>query len=454
MTSIGNVAFHDCHSLNYVAIPNSVTNIGDGAFQHCSSLAAITIPDGITDIRGWTFNGCRSLSFITVPNSVTTIGEYAFIDCRSLISITIPNNVTSIGDFAFTRCQSLTSITIPNNVTSIGTNAFSFCSGLTSAVIGENVTSLGTSVFYGCPFLPGSFINNSALTTNQYGCRLCDKETSDGLLLKDNIVVGCRPWATSIVIPNSIKTIEEKAFSYCTNLTDITIPSSMKNFRGNVIYNCTSLTDVYCYAENVPNAYSNPFYNSPVSSATLHVPEASLKTYSTKSPWGEFGSIVPLVECARPTIEYVNGKLRFNCETEGVTYKYHITDEDIKSGTDDEVNLTVTYQISVFAQKEGYDNSEETTATLCWIDVGPQTEGIEDAVTEVKALPVLIQTQGCTITVQGADDGTPITIYGTDGKMYGSAASVNGIATLNTPLRPGSVAVVKIGEKSIKVLMK
>ena len=38
------------------------------------------------------------------------------------------------------------------------------------------------------------------------------------------------------------------------------------------------------------------FSDSPVSSATLHVPEASLETYKTTSPWNEFGTIVALTD--------------------------------------------------------------------------------------------------------------------------------------------------------------
>ena len=72
----------------------------------------------------------------------------------------------------------------------------------------------------------------------------------------------------------------------------------------------------------------------------------------------------------------------------------------------------------------------------------------------MKALPVLIQTQGGIISIQGAAEGTPIAIYGVDGKMYGSAISEKDRTTISTSLQPGTVAVVKIGEKAVKVLVK
>ena len=42
----------------------------------------------------------------------------------------------------------------------------------------------------------------------------------------------------------------------------------------------------------------------------------------------------------------------------------------------------------------------------------------------------------------------------TDGKQVGSTISQNNIATIATSIQPGSIAIVKIGEKAIKVVMK
>ena len=161
-------------------------------------------------------------------------------------------------------------------------------------------------------------------------------------------------------------------------------------------------------------------------------------------------------KCATPTIAYSDGKLKFSCETEGVQFVSTITDDDIKSYDTEEVDLSVTYTISVYATKPGYSNSNVATGILCWVEQQPATENItdEDAVAEVKALPILIQTQGGTITIQGATEGTPIAIYSIDGKQYGSAIAEKDSTTISTTLQSGSVAVVKIGEKSVKVLVK
>ena len=115
------------------------------------------------------------------------------------------------------------------------------------------------------------------------------------------------------------------------------------------------------------------------------------------------------------------------------------------------MQLGVTYNISVYATKAGLGDSKVATATLCWLEQQPD---IHTDVIEVKAMPALIQTQGGTITIQGAADGTPISIYSIDGKECGSSIAAGGCATIATSLQPGSVAVVKIGKKAVKVLLK
>jgi hypothetical protein len=159
-------------------------------------------------------------------------------------------------------------------------------------------------------------------------------------------------------------------------------------------------------------------------------------------------------QCENPIISYQQGKLTFVCATEGATCQYSITDTDIKAGSGNEVQLTATYNISVYAMKSGYDNSDVATATLCWIDQQPQTEGITNGVANIRANAVLIQSEGGIIKVQGCDEGEQVSVYSINGSQAGSSVSQNGAASVNTNLQTGSIAIVKIGEKSVKVVVK
>ena len=129
--------------------------------------------------------------------------------------------------------------------------------------------------------------------------------------------------------------------------------------------------NLYCYAESVPTTESDAFDGSNIENATLYVPAASLDAYKAAIPWSLFKKIVPIGEeppviqkCATPTITYANGKVRFACETEGVEFVPTVacTPNQLQNGN--ELEIGGTFTVSVYAVKEGYDNSDTATMNV------------------------------------------------------------------------------------------
>ena len=232
-----------------------VTSIGDYAFYNCDSLTSVTIPDSVTSIGDRAFYDCDSLTSITIPDSVTSIGQYAFEYCDSLTSVTIGNSVTSIGDYAFYWCRSLTSITIPDSVTSIGDSAFASCSSL--------------KAFYG----------KFASADNR-------------CLVIDGVLNSFAPAGlTEYTIPNSVTSIGEWAFAYCTSLTSITIPDSVTSIGDRAFYHCDSLTSVYCKPATPPmGGYS--MFNGNALGRKIYVPHNSVSAYKAKQYWSDYASYI------------------------------------------------------------------------------------------------------------------------------------------------------------------
>ncbi len=250
--AIADNAFCRCNNLASVIIPSSVTTIGSMAFYRCMDLMSVSIAEGLKNIQDLAFIGCSNLQSINIPQSVERIGEFAFCDCKSLASLVIPAGVVT-RRFAFSECTGLTSLVISEGVKSIGYSAFSACNSLTSVSIPGSVQTVCDEAF-----------------------RLCS-----GL--------------TSVVISEGVKTIDGGAFYRCSNLTTVSIPKSMTLIRDYAFQDCSNLADVYCYADSVPKTANNwVFYNSPIASATLHVPAGSVDAYRTTSPWSGFGTIVAL----------------------------------------------------------------------------------------------------------------------------------------------------------------
>ena len=268
VTKILDNAFKNCKNIRSVVIPDSVIFIDLTAFLGCSNLTSIVIdkknkvydsrnncnaiietatntllqgcsttiiPDTVASIGCDAFNCCRNLTNIEISNSVENIGENAFFDCSSLISIEIPNAVKSIGDCAFVDCSSLTSIDIPDSVESIGFDAFEYCGSLTRIVADEN------NKVYDSRNNCNALIE-TATNTLLRGCNITvipNTITS----IENYAFSGCSCLAT-IDIPNSVRKIGESAFYDCSGLTNIVIPKSVKSIAGSTFFGCSSLISI------------------------------------------------------------------------------------------------------------------------------------------------------------------------------------------------------------------
>ena len=424
--------------------------------------------------NSWAYGGSivipEEVTYMNRTRKVTSIGYRAFENCRGLTSVTIPSSVTSIGSYAFYGCSGLTSITIPNSVTSIGGDAFFGCDGLKKVIVND--------IAAWCSITFGGYYNNPLSYANHL---YSDEDTEITDLIIPNSVTSIGNYAfincrglTSVTIPNSVTSIGNGAFFGCYGLTSVTIPNSVTSIGDEAFLSCYGLSSVISLIENPfaitgKSSDSKTFSLDTFNNVTLYVPKGTIDKYKSTDGWKDFlfieegdgsggGSEQPEEKkCAKPTIYYDNGELSFQSVTEGASFEYTITDTDIKSGNGDKVQLSVTYHVSVYATKSGYENSEVAEGTLCWIEIDPQKEGIgdlSDGVGQVKAMPVLIQAEDGAINVQGAPDNALIAVYGIDGTQAGSAESRNGLATIHTQLPQGSIAVVKIGERSVKVMMK
>ena len=84
----------------------------------------------------------------------------------------------------------------------------------------------------------------------------------------------------------------------------------------------------------------------------------------------------------------------------------------------------------------------------------PKTEGITDGIANVRARAVLIQSSGNMLTVYGADEGSTISVFDIAGRPVGFAKVLSEATNISTSLRIGDLGVVKIGDNTVKVLMK
>lgn len=93
------------------------------------------------------------------------------------------------------------------------------------------------------------------------------------------------PGLTSVTIPDSVTSIGVRSFYYCTNLASVTIPSSVTSIGDGAFYNCLSLTSI-----NIPSPVtsisSEMFYNCQnLASVTISDSVTSIGAYAFASCW-------------------------------------------------------------------------------------------------------------------------------------------------------------------------
>ena len=215
---------HKGHTLNYLVLSESK--------RTCAVIGSTSGPVGALELPDFPVkNG--------IEYTLVEIADYAFYYCRGLTSVEIPNSVKTIGDRAFYMCTGLTSVVIGNSVMSIGYEAFADCSGLKKSAYPDNIPN---------PFSTGIAFAYSAQGTT----------IEDGVIFdraKTTIYFAPVTLSGEYTIPESVTSIDQYAFYYCTKLTSVVIGNSVMSIGYSAFANCSGLKKS-AYPDNIPNPFS------------------------------------------------------------------------------------------------------------------------------------------------------------------------------------------------------
>ncbi len=305
MTRIDADAFNNCVLLTNISLPSNITSIGQRAFNGSGYYkdknnwengvlyigeylitaksdelpVEYTVKDGTKLIAEDAFTACSSLIDITIPNSVAHIGQDAFNYCKALKSARLPEGITRIENGCFYYCEALESIDIPSTVTSVGGNAFFACEALADVTLPDSITSIGAGAF----MVTGYYDNDDnwegcALYNGTYLVGIKNEEISGEYVIKDGTTViaegvfmGCEqltgitipngvtnlePFTfhssglESVVIPDSVISIESNCFDECQKLKSVVIGSGLENIGDYVFNHCISMESIEVCEEN------------------------------------------------------------------------------------------------------------------------------------------------------------------------------------------------------------
>lgn len=237
VVAIGRGAFNKNRKVTSATLPSTITKIDEWAFSEASGLQRVNIPESVKEIGSSAFQGCTSLREVTVPSKIRTLKSFVFNLCENLTTVNLPEGLTTISTAAFSACYSLKTLKLPSTVTSIYGIAF-WRAGLEKISLPDSIWSIGDGAFGGCDKLTEITLSpdNKYYTVDR-----------NFLYTKDKSALLCCPAGlnlTSVTVDNSVTSIKQGAFAFCTTLKEVILPPTLTEIAYDAFSNCTALAAI------------------------------------------------------------------------------------------------------------------------------------------------------------------------------------------------------------------
>ena len=324
LKTIGNYAFYDDRKISKLEFTgDNLTSIGSYAFYDNLALEELNLSGDNVSIGDNAFNNCNKLKTVNLKSGIKSIGSYAFRDCTVLDDIKLCSELETIGAYAFYNCGNLQSIEIPDNVTKIDNNTFENCSSLKSVSIGKSCTTISATAFNNATKLEKITVSADNEKYSSVDGALLNKE-------KTSIILYPKSKSGEFVIPDTVTSIADRAFSSCPNLTKITIGANVESVGAYAFSSCSALTDVVfkdsTIKKKVIGLYA--FYNC-----------QALSNVDFGNAVTSIGSFAFMIDKSLESIEFPDslesiGRCAFSCYDYGTTGSYFASNlKSVKFGS-------------------------------------------------------------------------------------------------------------------------
>ncbi len=224
----------------------TVTKIGKNCFATSSQLKEIIIPNSVWYIAAGAFSN-TAISSLVIPDSVTSIDWSAIYGCDNLTTLHIGGGIKTIESNACNGYAHLQKVTIGSGVQHISSNAFANCSSLSSLSLPKTLKSIAAEAFSNTAIsslvIPDSVtsIDWSAI----YGCdNLTTLHIGGGIKTIADEAFYQNDLLQTVTIGEGVQHIGKFAFHWCDNLVNVTFPTTLKTIGEGAFYECEKLKNI------------------------------------------------------------------------------------------------------------------------------------------------------------------------------------------------------------------
>lgn len=273
---------YDSQTYNYSATYNNTEHTFTGTY-YSNAIWTLT-PNGentykltisgtgaMGDLKGWAFGSPWNFALILKEKVAVNNVYYAVTELE------IADGITEIGAHAFEAHRAITHVALPQSVTKIGEKSFNYCTGMQSIELSNNLEEIGSTALSDTALtsieLPESLkkIQNGAFS----GCN----SLAGDLKIPSNVtVIGNAAFANdtaltgTLTIGNSVQTIGDSAFSGCKFTGKLTIPDSVISIGDNAFTN-NKFSEI-SLGRNLEKIGGSAFNTSGTYTGQLNIPDS------------------------------------------------------------------------------------------------------------------------------------------------------------------------------------
>ena len=185
-----------------------------------------TMMKHIIGIAAWAFKGHCHIKRLTISPDCIYFERECFKDCTGLVDLQI--NPTELGKGAFEGCSAMETVNLAADcrLKEIPKDCFNGCTRLSSFQCPLTVNVIGDRAFKGCSNLRTFTFDCTHLTT-----------------IDNEAFSGCSQMMISS-IPTQVETIGDEAFRYCHSIVSLIVPAGVKKIGDRAFADCSSLSSV------------------------------------------------------------------------------------------------------------------------------------------------------------------------------------------------------------------